>query len=67
MAEFAILASNAPYYTVSVSFGDQEFKQDVVSTLTGNKLNDHLQEYADDYERDWVAPVEEGAPSDPVE
>lgn len=55
MAKFEIIADDKPYYTVKVSFGDQEFVQSIVSDKTGKALETQLQAYADDYEKAWSA------------
>lgn len=63
MATFEIVASAAPYYTVTVRFGEQEFTQQITSTKTGKALTTQLQAYADEYEAEWTAV----APQEPTE
>jgi hypothetical protein len=55
MATFEIVTKSAPYYTVRVSFKNQQFDQQVVSAKTGKALTTELQAYADEYERAHAA------------
>jgi len=55
MATVSILADEAPYYTIEVAFGDHQFQQVIVSALSGPALDEQLQQYADEYERQWLA------------
>lgn len=69
MAQYEIIADEAPYYTVKVTFADQEFTQQLVSDKKGKALTDQLQAYANEYEAAWVpAPLPEPPPvEDPAE
>jgi hypothetical protein len=57
MASFEIIENNAPYYKIVVRFNGFEFGQSLVSSKTGEDLQTQLQGYADDYEREYVAPI----------
>ena len=48
MATFEIVKENDDHVTVVVSFADQAFQQTVVAGTD-------LQDYADQYEADWLA------------
>lgn len=65
MASATILNSSAPYYTILVEFGEQQFEQTVICLKTGAQLTTFLQGYADKYESDWLAlqPSAEPEPS----
>ena len=55
MATYSVLESKDGYSTVQVEFADQVFVQQIVSPLTGPKLDKQLQDYADAYEAEWLA------------
>jgi hypothetical protein len=55
MATYTTLSAAAPYYTVRIEFGDQEFRQILTSVKTGAQLAAQFQAYADQYEADWSA------------
>lgn len=55
MASASVEYSDAPYYGVSVSFGEQTFFQIIISYLIGVDFMGMLQTYADDYEQQWGA------------
>lgn len=57
MATIEIIETNAPYYKIVVRFNDLEFAQSLVSSKTGQDLQTQFQGYADDYEREYVAPI----------
>ena len=50
MATFEILHSDAPYYTIRVSFSDLEYEQLITSNKKGAELASQLQGYADEME-----------------
>lgn len=55
MATFEIIEATPIYYVIDVHFLGLVFRQMIASIKTGINLNDQLQKYADDYEREWVA------------
>jgi hypothetical protein len=60
MAEYKILEESAPdpegvtRSTIRVEFEDQKFDQPIVTTSDGVALEAQLQNYADEYERQWL-------------
>ena len=57
MASASVEYSNTPYYGVTVAFGEQTFFQIIISYLIEADFINMLQNYADDYEREWLALV----------
>lgn len=55
MASYTIVADNSPYLTIDVEFMAQTFRQDVIVPVEGKARDKRLQEYADQYEADWLA------------
>lgn len=60
MATFEIIETNKPYYRIRVEFQGNQFEQTIVSLKTGAALTAQLQDYADQYEADWMAAPVEG-------
>jgi DNA-binding ferritin-like protein (Dps family) len=58
MATFQILetstAGDITYLKILVLFSNFTFEQQVVSTLTGTELAQALQDYVDQYEKDYL-------------
>ena len=63
MAEYKIIEASGPdpegvtRSTIRVEFEDQRFDQPIVTTNKGAALSAQLKDYAEDYERQWVALV----------
>jgi hypothetical protein len=55
MATYSIVEATPIYYLVDVSFQGMTFRQLLASSLINGNLSAMLQEYADQYEQDWVA------------
>ena len=58
MATYEIIEDNAPYYKIAVRFGRNRFEQSVIAEGTAAQAAAKLQQYADDYERDWDDMIE---------
>lgn len=54
MATYKIISENKPYYSLEILFGEYVFPQTVISSLTGQALNNFLQKYSDMYEADYL-------------
>jgi hypothetical protein len=65
MATYSIISETAgsPYKTIEVSFGEQTFVQDVIATGTAKSVAKQLQDYANDYEANYVPPVSSPSPT----
>ena len=55
MATFEIIEATPIYYVVDVHFSGLVFRQTLVSVKTNGSLNNQLQQYADQYETDWLS------------
>jgi hypothetical protein len=55
MATFQIIEATPIYYVVDVHFSGLVFRQTLVSVKTNGNLNSQLQQYADQYESDWLS------------
>lgn len=55
MAAYTINNAAAPYYWITVDFGDRSFEQQIVSVKTGKALSEQIQAYTDAYEVEWFA------------
>ena len=54
MATYKIEKIEGIYITVTVSFQDRLFWQQLVTNATGDALEQSLQNYSDQYEKDWL-------------
>jgi hypothetical protein len=55
VATFEIIEATPIYYVVDVHFSGLVFRQTLVSVKTNGSLNNQLQQYADQYETDWLS------------
>lgn len=55
MASASVEQENAPYFGVTVSFGEKIFFQIIISYLIGADFTALLQNYANEYEQQWIA------------
>jgi hypothetical protein len=55
MATFQIVEATPVYYVVDVYFSGLVFRQTLVSVKTNGSLTTQLQQYADQYETDWLS------------
>ena len=55
MATFQIVEATPVYYVVDVHFSGLVFRQTLVSVKTNGSLDNQLQQYADQYETDWLS------------
>jgi len=57
MATYSIVEATPIYYLVDVSFEGMTFRQLIASELVNGNLSAMLQNYADEYERDYMLGV----------
>jgi hypothetical protein len=55
VATYKIEQTDGVYVTVTVCFQGQEFRQQLIISDDNETLNQRLQEYSDQYEKDWLA------------
>lgn len=54
MATFNVVSSGDGFHCIDVQFADQTFRQNIYIAKEGDELRQAMQEYADNYERDWT-------------
>lgn len=55
MATYSIIEANPIYYLIDVEFAGMTFRQLLASEMVSGDLQGLLQDYADQYESEWMA------------
>ena len=53
MASFKIIQNETPYITLDVIFGDNIFRQTIITNKTWTELTEFIQDYVNQYEYDY--------------